>query len=411
MRLEPLIAKKFEMKGSEKSRQSLLDEVPMINLYSHGGSGNHGCEAIVRSTVRMLGDNINLYSQAPEQDISYGLDKICNIKSDLNFAVKKGSVSWFSGKIATKITGNIDLEIRHKRKELLSNVHKGDLYLSIGGDNYCYEGTEILSAVNRNLKRRQVKTILWGCSVTPELLIKPSISKDLASYDLIVARESISYNALAKINANTILASDPAFTLERVDLPLPEKWEENNMIGINASPLILHSAKEENIAFEAYCRLIREILENTSYSIVLIPHVVWKENDDRIPLKKLYNKYADSKRIIMLDDHNCMEMKGYIARCRMFIGARTHATIAAYSSNVPTLVLGYSVKARGIAKDLFGTDSQYVIPVQRMTDTNELVDGFRWLSANENRIRNYLEAKMPAYIKNAYNAKKGMFEI
>ena len=183
------------------------------------------------------------------------------------------------------------------------------------------------------------------------------------------------------------------------------------MIGINASPLILHSAKEENIAFEAYCRLIREILENTSYSIVLIPHVVWKENDDRIPLKKLYNKYADSKRIIMLDDHNCMEMKGYIARCRMFIGARTHATIAAYSSNVPTLVLGYSVKARGIAKDLFGTDSQYVIPVQRMTDTNELVDGFRWLSANENRIRNYLEAKMPAYIKNAYNAKKGMFEI
>lgn len=386
-------------------------EVPMINLYSHGGSGNHGCEAIVRSTVGMLEDNINLYSQAPEQDISYGLDKICNIKPDLNFAVKKGSVSWFSGKIATKITGNIDLEIRHKRKELLSNVHKGDLYLSIGGDNYCYEGTEILSAVNRNLKRRQVKTILWGCSVTPELLTKPSISKDLASYDLIVARESISYNALAKINANTILASDPAFTLERVDLPLPEKWEENNMIGINASPLILHSAKEENIAFEAYCRLIREILENTSYSIVLIPHVVWKENDDRIPLKKLYNKYADSKRIIMLDDHNCMEMKGYIARCRMFIGARTHATIAAYSSNVPTLVLGYSVKACGIAKDLFGTDSQYVIPVQRMTDTNELVDGFRWLSANENRIRNYLEEKMPAYIKNAYNAKKGLFEI
>ena len=26
MRLEPLIAKKFEMKGSEKSRQSLLDD-------------------------------------------------------------------------------------------------------------------------------------------------------------------------------------------------------------------------------------------------------------------------------------------------------------------------------------------------------------------------------------------------
>ena len=29
MRLEPLIAKKFEMKGSEKSRQSLLDDEEM----------------------------------------------------------------------------------------------------------------------------------------------------------------------------------------------------------------------------------------------------------------------------------------------------------------------------------------------------------------------------------------------
>ena len=32
MRLEPLIAKKFEMKGSEKSRQSLLDRDMEIKL-------------------------------------------------------------------------------------------------------------------------------------------------------------------------------------------------------------------------------------------------------------------------------------------------------------------------------------------------------------------------------------------
>ena len=50
----------------------------------------------------------------------------------------------------------------------------------------------------------------------------------------------------------------------------------------------------------------------------------------------------------------------------MFIGARTHATIAAYSSCVPTLVVGYSIKARGIAKDLFGTDEGYVLPVQAL---------------------------------------------
>ena len=57
---------------------------------------------------------------------------------------------------------------------------------------------------------------------------------------------------------------------------------------------------------------------------------------------------------MILDEHNCMEMKGFIARCRFFVGARTHATIAAYSSCVPTLVVGYSVKAGGLQRDLLG---------------------------------------------------------
>ena len=67
-----------------------------------------------------------------------------------------------------------------------------------------------------------------------------------------------------------------------------------------------------------------------------------------------------------------MELKGYIARCRFFVGARTHATIAAYSSCVPTLVLGYSVKSRGIARDLFGNEENYVLPVQSLQEPDEL---------------------------------------
>ena len=50
-------------------------------------------------------------------------------------------------------------------------------------------------------------------------------------------------------------------------------------------------------------------------------------------------------RVLLVGDHNCMELKGFIGRCRFFVGARTHATIAAYSSCVPTLAAGYSVKS------------------------------------------------------------------
>ena len=230
------------------------------------------------------------------------------------------------------------------------------------------------------------------------------VINDISKFDLITARESISYQALKRINDNTYLIPDSAFTLDRIDLPLPTGWKEKNTIGVNASPLILSSGKNENIVMEAYRKLIITIMENTDSTIALIPHVVWDNNDDREVLKQLYEEFKDTGRLVLVDDFNCMQLKGYIARCRMFIGARTHATIAAYSSCVPTLVLGYSVKSRGIAKDLFGTDKNYVISVRGMKNTNLLSEGFLWLLENEKSIKSHLHSIMPDYVNRVYNA-------
>ena len=38
-------------------------------LYSHGGSGNHGCEAIVRGTQKIIGkEDMMAYSLNKEED-------------------------------------------------------------------------------------------------------------------------------------------------------------------------------------------------------------------------------------------------------------------------------------------------------------------------------------------------------
>ena len=107
----------------------------------------------------------------------------------------------------------------------------------------------------------------------------------------------------------------------------------------------------------------------------------------------------------MLDDYNCMELKGYISRCRMFIGARTHSTIAAYSTCVPTLVIGYSVKAKGIAKDIFGTYENYVLPVQSLSNKDDLINAFEWMKDNEDVIRKHLNEFMPGYKEKALQGK------
>lgn len=381
-------------------------------FYAHAGSGNHGCEAIVRASAGILGTDIVLYSARPEEDRRYGVHAVVSaVEHDADHPVKPYSLPWLSSRVQTKLTGSIDKTIYYRKQAMIDAVMPGDVAFSIGGDNYCYPGTDILAAENRLFRKRGAKTVLWGCSVEPELLKNADVAKDIASYDLIAARESISYEALRAVNQNTILAPDPAFTLERVDAPLPESWVEGKMIGINASPLILQASKNGALVLDAYKELIRSILKMTDCSIVLIPHVVWESNDDREPLNVLYDTFKETGRVILLEDHDCMELKGYIARCRMFIGARTHATIAAYSSCVPTLVLGYSVKSRGIAKDLFGTEEKYVLPVQGLTSSKELAEGFVWLMENETNITAHLKNTMPAYIDRAYHVKEAVSEL
>lgn len=75
--------------------------------------------------------------------------------------------------------------------------------------------------------------------------------------------------------------------------------------------------------------------------------------DDRIISNLIKEKYH-SDRISILDSNslNYCQIRFVISKCRCFIGARTHSVISAYSTCTPAIALGYSIKSKGIAKDL-----------------------------------------------------------
>lgn len=246
--------------------------------------------------------------------------------------------------------------------------------------------------------------MLWGCSVEPELLEQHEICADISRYHLITARETISYNALKAVNPNTVLVADPAFTLLPEKTALPQGFVPGNTVGINISPMIQKSEKHEGITLKNYEVLIGEILRITDMTVALIPHVVWTDGDDRLVLSQLYERFKDSGRVVLIEDQSCSKLKYIISQCRFFVGARTHATIAAYSTCVPTLVVGYSVKARGIARDLFGNEEHYVLPVQSLKEETDLTKAFDWIVQNETSIKRQLENEMPAVIKKAESA-------
>lgn len=383
-----------------------------IILYAHTGSGNHGCEAIVRSTAKLLECRPNLFTTGYDEDIRYDLESIADIRNDTMDPLRKKSAAYMIAATQTKLTGATTLFTHYRRKAFLYNVQKNDLCLSIGGDNYCYAGTEILGDINTLLKRRGAKTVLWGCSIDPEA-IKPEMVKDLKRYDLITVRESLTQAALAAvgITKNVRPVADPAFLLGIQETQLPEGFVPGNTIGLNLSPLVLKYTNKKEEVVNCFYALVRHILDVTDCNIALIPHVVKEGNSDNEVLEPIWEKYKDTGRVILVPDQNCMQLKFIISQCRLFIGARTHATIAAYSTCVPTLAIGYSVKSKGIAKDLFGTEEDYVIPVQGMTDTNALSEGFDWLLEHENDIRRHLGSIMPGYKEKAYNALKALKEL
>ena len=366
-----------------------------IVMYYHGGSANHGCEAIVRSTKKILSASKSLYTSAISEDEKYGLSSVINLQQDFDKHLEKNSIDFFKAAISHKIFHDDCKFIEFMHRDFFKTVNRNDIYLSIGGDNYCYKGRDILGYYNKIIHKKGGKTVLWGCSFEPKDMTD-EIAKDIREYDLIVARENISYQVLKVVNPRTVLLPDPAFQLDKEELPLPQGFIENNTIGINLSPLVAEYADAELI-IQNYRKLIQYIINKTDYNIALIPHVVKEKNDDRTVLMKLYQEFEKSNRIVMIEDCNCMQLKGYIARCRMFIGARTHATIAAYSTCVPTLVVGYSVKAIGIACELFGTDEHYVVPVQKFESNDDLIEAFIWLQNKESEIREYLEDIIPEY--------------
>ena len=376
-----------------------------IFLYAHGGSGNHGCEAIVRSTINLLGqEDVTLISSRPEEDTYYGIDKVCNIIKDRSSKLNKKSLAFIKAYLSLKLKGDYIPMDKLWYAESFSNIKKGDIALSIGGDNYCYADVKKYVMLHDMLKDRGAQTVLWGCSVEPDVIANPEIAADLARYDLITARETISYEALKKVNPNTVLVADPAFTMNLEEIELPKGFVVGNTVGINLSPMAIERETSKGIAYENYKNLIKHILDNTDMQVALIPHVIWEDGDDRIPLSRLYEEFKETGRVVMVEDHNSCQLKYIISKCRFFVGARTHSTIAAYSNLVPTLVLGYSVKARGIAEDIFGTHENYVVPVQHLKNENDITNTFSYICDNEELIKEKLLHYTTEWKQKTYNA-------
>ncbi|NQX66762.1 polysaccharide pyruvyl transferase family protein [Paenibacillus alba] len=375
-----------------------------IMMFAHNGSLNRGCEAIVRSSTNIIkekihGSQVYLASGKPETDRL--ISKLDGIYDGSSRRLKRYSYEWLYSSVQVKLFQDESYALGKIHQNIVKHIPNMDICLSIGGDNYCYGEQPGWYEINKRVKAQGKKLVLWGCSIGQEDMSERKLA-DLKLFDLILARETLTYQMLKDKGLDNVkLCADPAFTMEKEELDLPDGWQAGNTVGLNFSPLVLERNAKSQVAVK---ELIVHILDKTDMTIALTPHVIQTGNDDYEVLQKYYEEFQHTGRVILLpNDLNAIQYKGYIARMRFFIGARTHATIAAYSNYVPTMVLGYSVKSKGIAKDIFG-EEKLVLGIEEISDGLKLKSKFDEMLQEEDEIKATLRQTIPRIKEMSYKA-------
>ncbi len=379
-------------------------------LYDHSGCYNRGCEAIVRTTVAILRRSfpdcaIGLCSYNAAQDgVLRDIPNLTVFETALNAptGVKRYINAFYYKALHTE---------RYYFKAALADTVRFaqdyDVCLLIGGDTFCYGDNAMIRSLTAQFKAMGKSVFAWGCSVGESDLTAEKIAT-FRSMDGVFARESLTEQVLKDAGVQTVVRRpDPAFTLPKEELPLPGGWGEKT-VGLNFSPLVeMHRPGLKELAAE----LVRRIERETDYTPVLIPHVTKiKDNDDYEYLSEIKKASGAQKALLLPGDLTAPQYKGYIARTDLFMGARTHAIIGAYSSCVPAFALGYSVKARGIALDLFGRE-QCVRGVRDLNDGQALMACLRELEADAADMRARLTETMPQVTAASAGAGEQLKEI
>lgn len=381
--------------------------MPRFLLVGHGSFANRGCEAIVRTTASLLRERwpdcgITLASLQSESDsLSPAADRVHVMPYTSTSPPARWSSRWVWNQFRRRLTPTGYW--RSYYGSLRPALQSADCVLSIGGDNYDYGLPSWLIAINDMASELGKPIVIWGASLgpIPDAAKRAAILRDLRRVSLITARESLTEEFLDShgLSDRTRLVADPAFLLDPEPVDTSEFWPDGDLLlGLNVSPLLRRfSRSKDRDVFPAVAReFIRSALQGYGLGVLLIPHVMAGDtSNDHTYMAAIAESLGQERRVCIVPPHyNACQMKHIISTCDFLVASRTHATIAGFSSGVPTISLAYSQKAHGINRDLFG-DGRWVVDSRTLTTPEPLVEALGHLLADRDATRNRLRQIMP----------------
>lgn len=318
------------------------------------------------------------------------------------------------------------------RMKQLQKSETGGVMLALGGDNWSLDygdmALHLFTAPFQSAVKRHFPSVIWAASIGP-FTAKPPVERKMAKLlpkvDLITSRESLTTEYLRRLGAveNVRETTDPAFLLP-VNRPknVPDrllKFLEDGAVGINLAPLFArYISVSQKEWFDRVSEALTYFVEHCDYKVVFIPHVmmepeVFPDNNDYLFMQKLYQELPPKiqERFYLYDPRNddCTNIKWVISQTKALAGCRTHATVAALSTGVPVFCIGYSVKSRGINRDIFGHE-HWVEHFSKLGG-KEFCHRFTELLDHSSEIRTQLADVLPAYREKAWKNGEFLLEM
>lgn len=395
-------------------------------LSGQNNFGNRGCEALVRSTLELLkaefGEvEVLVPSYRPDLDAKQWPDAQrsgCRFVRAMPYPVELKI--WGRVRRLLPFIKHVFFPSYALPKDIESDIASCDALLVIGGDNLTLDyGIESLLWHVRFAQhaQRMGKTMMvWGASIGPfsdEPAIERFLADFLRSADCVTVRETISQTYLADIGVreNVALVSDGAFVMTPQPIDTAPFWPvggEQGVLGFNISPLIQQfrpASEPRQVLQQEVAGFLREILESSTVSILLLPHVDpldgSSENSDSHYMREILAMTGNFGGRLSLapDNLNAAQLKYVLSQCSYFIGARTHATIGALSCLVPTVSIAYSIKAKGLNRDLFGNED--LVLDTPLVHKTSLKNYYHKLTENRAQIVALLRQRIPEWKERA----------
>lgn len=346
-----------------------------VILAGISGCRNRGVEALVVTAIDGIRDALgpDTIIKIISEDAAF--DRIHLAR--LNIKVVQGSLFRFGG-LPLGFIRDLALHSNALRnpaaREVIATIKDSDLLVMTGGDNLSSDyGTIGLRSQLDYIHLAaslDVPVFLLGQSIGPfrSKLHERMWADAWKRVKMATFRESISFNFLKSKGLldtkRAIVTADPAFRLEPLRGPEAKSLYATYSIQSDSSYVVVAPsaaiARYKNGNFDTHRKIliniVRMLMERGFERILLMGHVSDRkpENDDHLLAGSIARDLGYPEQLSVIGAyHTASELKTLICNAKFLFTERMHAGIAALSSGVPTLLVGYSVKASGILNSIF----------------------------------------------------------